>query len=356
MRLGIISNTVYNSRYRRTWKSWLEPSDRARKVAHYDIMEYRSTPLENGYSPAELLMGRKLRTTLPIAPENLNPKLVDSQALKRKEGRRRKDMKSRYDRRCGATDMEELSEGDTVWITDMRTWGIVKQKASTPRSYMVDTPVGTLRRNRFHLRKGVTVQYPADPSTPTFSSLKKGDVLRTCKKTCTYVFPRDAAERDLGCTGTNCTIDESLLNFRGRCGFKQYIPNKPAKYGIKVFVLADSATYYFLTGKIYIGKDSNYDPNFSVPTNVVLELVKPIENTNRNITTDNWYTSYELAMELKKRNITLATALTVSAPHVYTKAVRLLPLQMCQSTVWLLAFAGGIRLLELEEHELMEFV
>ncbi|UYV69132.1 K02A2.6-like [Cordylochernes scorpioides] len=133
------------------------------------LLEYRSTPLENGYSPAELLMGRKLRTTLPIAPENLNPKLVDSQTLKRKEGRRRKDMKSRYDRRCGATDMEELSEGDTVWITDMRTWGIVKKKASTPRSYMVDTPVGTLRRNRFHLRKGVTVQYPADPSTPTFS-------------------------------------------------------------------------------------------------------------------------------------------------------------------------------------------
>ncbi|UYV80893.1 hypothetical protein LAZ67_19002112 [Cordylochernes scorpioides] len=75
------------------------------------LLEYRSTSLENGYSPAELLMGRKLRTTLPIAPENLNPKLVDSQTLKRKEGRRRKDMKSRYDRRCGATDMEELSEG-----------------------------------------------------------------------------------------------------------------------------------------------------------------------------------------------------------------------------------------------------
>ncbi|UYV77733.1 K02A2.6-like [Cordylochernes scorpioides] len=133
------------------------------------LLEYRSTPLENGYSPAELLMGRKLRTTLPIAPENLNPRLVDSQNLKRKEERRRKDMKSRYDRRCGARDMEELSEGDTVWITDMRIWGIIKQKASTPRSYMVDTPVGTIRRNRFHLRKGDAVQYPDDPSTPTFS-------------------------------------------------------------------------------------------------------------------------------------------------------------------------------------------
>ncbi|UYV64585.1 K02A2.6-like [Cordylochernes scorpioides] len=116
------------------------------------LLEYRSTPLENGYSPAELLMGRKLRTTLPIAPENLNPRLVDSQTLKRKEGRRRKDIKSRYDRRCGAWDMDELSEGDTVWITDVRIWGIVKQKASTPRSYMVDTPIGTVRQNRFHLR------------------------------------------------------------------------------------------------------------------------------------------------------------------------------------------------------------
>ncbi|UYV77093.1 K02A2.6-like [Cordylochernes scorpioides] len=154
------------------------------------LLEYRSTPLENGYSPAELLMGRKLRTTLPIAPENLNPRLVDSQTLKRKEGRRRKDMKSRYDRRCGATDMEELSEGDTVWITDMRTWGIVKQKASTPRSYMVDTPVGTLRRNRFHLRKGVTVQYPADPSTPTFS----GEELVENEKTPVVDYPSNDSE------------------------------------------------------------------------------------------------------------------------------------------------------------------
>ncbi|UYV75192.1 K02A2.6-like, partial [Cordylochernes scorpioides] len=154
------------------------------------LLEYRSTPLENGYSPAELLMGRKLRTTLPIAPENLNPRLVDSQTLKRKEGRRRKDMKSRYDRRCGATDMEELSEGDTVWITDMRTWGIVKKKASTPRSYMVDTPVGTLRRNRFHLRKGYAVQYPADPSTPTFS----GEELVENEKTPVVDYPSNDSE------------------------------------------------------------------------------------------------------------------------------------------------------------------
>ncbi|UYV69222.1 K02A2.6-like [Cordylochernes scorpioides] len=135
------------------------------------LLEYRSTPLENGYSPAELLMGSKLRTTLPIAPENLNPRLVDSQTLKRKEGRRRKDMKSRYDRRCGATDMEELSE------------------------------VGTLRRNRFHLRKGYTVQYPADPSTPTFS----GEELVENEKTPVVDYPSNDSEDGQIRTRT-CTV------------------------------------------------------------------------------------------------------------------------------------------------------
>ncbi|UYV80370.1 K02A2.6-like [Cordylochernes scorpioides] len=124
------------------------------------LLEYRSTPLENGYSPAKLLMGRKLRTTLPNAPETLNPRLVDSQTLKRKEGRRIKDMKSRYDRRCEATDMEELSE------------------------------VGTVRRNRFHLRKGDTVQYPADPSTPTFS----GEELVENEKTPVVDYPSSNSE------------------------------------------------------------------------------------------------------------------------------------------------------------------
>ena len=35
------------------------------------LLSYRSTPLENGYTPAEPLMGRKLHSTLPLAPEKL---------------------------------------------------------------------------------------------------------------------------------------------------------------------------------------------------------------------------------------------------------------------------------------------
>ena len=35
--------------------------------------------------------------------------------------------------------------------------------------------------------------------------------------------------------GTDVTVDEQLVPFRGRCPFRQYIPSKPAKYGIKVW-------------------------------------------------------------------------------------------------------------------------
>ena len=41
------------------------------------LLAYRSTPLKNGYSPAELLMCRRLRTTVPVVPELLQPKMPD---------------------------------------------------------------------------------------------------------------------------------------------------------------------------------------------------------------------------------------------------------------------------------------
>ena len=41
------------------------------------LMEYRATPIRNGYSPAELRMGRKIKTILPTERGNLKPKLAN---------------------------------------------------------------------------------------------------------------------------------------------------------------------------------------------------------------------------------------------------------------------------------------
>jgi hypothetical protein len=35
------------------------------------------------------------------------------------------------------------------------------------------------------------------------------------------------------------SIDEAMIGFSGRLGFKQYVPLKPTKRGIKVWVRAD---------------------------------------------------------------------------------------------------------------------
>ena len=107
--------------------------------------------------------------------------------------------------------------------------------------------------------------------------------------------------------GPDCTVEESLLGFRGRCSFKQYITNKPSKYGIKIFVLADNQTSYSVKS-IYAGKgtfSSEMDSILPMPTKVVLNLADCIAKTSRNITTDNYYTSITLAKELQNQGLAL---------------------------------------------------
>ena len=46
------------------------------------LLAYRSTPLSNGYSPAELLMGRRLRNTVPMFQSQLTPDWPDLAVIK----------------------------------------------------------------------------------------------------------------------------------------------------------------------------------------------------------------------------------------------------------------------------------
>jgi len=55
--------------------------------------------------------------------------------------------------------------------------------------------------------------------------------------------------------GKNITVDEGLVKFNGRLSFKQYIPMKPDKFGIKVWLLADADTYYVPHFQVYLGKN-----------------------------------------------------------------------------------------------------
>ena len=69
------------------------------------------------------------------------------------------------------------------------------------------------------------------------------------------------------------SIDETMIGFRGRFGSRQYMPQKPTKWGIKAFTMADSANGYLLDAIIYTGADTlgneNSYSSFPKPAQVV---------------------------------------------------------------------------------------
>uniref|UniRef100_A0A0L8H3T2 PiggyBac transposable element-derived protein domain-containing protein n=1 Tax=Octopus bimaculoides TaxID=37653 RepID=A0A0L8H3T2_OCTBM len=54
----------------------------------------------------------------------------------------------------------------------------------------------------------------------------------------------------------NVSEDEMLAAFRGHCLFRIYMPCKPVKYGIKIFILADAKTFYLSRMEVYLGRQA----------------------------------------------------------------------------------------------------
>ena len=130
-----------------TVKNLLKKSD----DPYLALLIYRSTPLPNSnYSPAELLMSRKLRTNLPILNHDLKPKVPNYSKLKARECSKKEQLMKNFDLRHKAQTLTPLQEGAAVWIPDHNCVGKVINNVG-PRSYQVETKFGTLRRNRHHL-------------------------------------------------------------------------------------------------------------------------------------------------------------------------------------------------------------
>lgn len=103
--------------------------------------------------------------------------------------------------------------------------------------------------------------------------------------------------------GPNVTVDEQLMPFRGRCPFRQYIPSKPAKYGIKIWAACDAASSYAWNLQVYTGKRNGGAPEKNQGMRVVLDMTQGL--SGHNITCDNFFTSHQLGQELLKRKLTM---------------------------------------------------
>jgi len=75
----------------------------------------------------------------------------------------------------------------------------------------------------------------------------------------------------------NMSVDERMVRKKGRYSFRQYIRDKPTKWGMKLWVLADSITGYTYDFDVYLGK-STESSVFGLAYDVVFRLAKSIMN------------------------------------------------------------------------------
>ena len=141
-------------RHVQTVKKCMYKCDHSGQDIELALLSLRSTPLDSHLpSPAELLNGRKYRTTLPSINRNCS---YNNEDIRGQLKTRQQISKKYYDEH--SHDKSELTENQPVRIRNQETkrWepAYVIKKAETPRSFIIQRCAGgvPLRRNRQHIR------------------------------------------------------------------------------------------------------------------------------------------------------------------------------------------------------------
>ena len=95
-------------------------------------------------------MGRWLQSTLPQSNNSFLPAWSYLEKFREQDHKFKREQERQYNKCHRTQQLPELPNDTAVWITtDSETErGTVRSPAGTPRSYQVDTPTGTIRRNR----------------------------------------------------------------------------------------------------------------------------------------------------------------------------------------------------------------
>ena len=97
------------------------------------------------------------------------------------------------------------------------------------------------------------------------------------------------------------SIDESMIPYRGLHSARQFIRNKPIRFGYKVWMLCGSTGFPY-NFEIYCGKQS--DRKTPLGQYVVDKMLTPITNKNCHVVFfDNFFTSYQLMSDLASKGI-----------------------------------------------------
>ena len=165
-RNGLAEKTV------QTVKTILEKAKRDGKDPYLAILEQCNTPVDNYKSPAQLSMGRRLRSILPSTTNHLLP---ETPRNTEKTSQKQEQQKAYHDRSAIALPL--LKTGEQVRFHRDDEWEPARiiEVSNTHRSYILETPDGAVyRRNRVHLHndKSAPAQQPAITAEPTSNEQK----------------------------------------------------------------------------------------------------------------------------------------------------------------------------------------
>ncbi|XP_033730104.1 uncharacterized protein K02A2.6-like [Pecten maximus] len=198
------------------------------KDSYLALLAYRATPLRCGHSPAELLMGRKIRTTLPENPNNLEPKWPDLTDFRAKEREHRVLQKQNFDRSQRAKERPPLRSGDMVWVSGPGGGysGTIREPVSD-RSFLVNGPSGTVRRNRRHLMLEPENLEPDEPEG-MHNFPNEQTVLKSFAKNCSSQMvvgtPGKPVSVSVSSPNVSKTVEPSVV--RTRSGRVSKVPQK----------------------------------------------------------------------------------------------------------------------------------
>ena len=98
----------------KTVKSLLEKEE----DPYVALLVYCTTLLQIGFSPAELLMSRKLRTMIPITRRLCKPQVPNEKVVRERDENRKKQQKYNFHTHHGVRPLQALNPGSRVWITE----------------------------------------------------------------------------------------------------------------------------------------------------------------------------------------------------------------------------------------------
>ena len=98
--------------------------------------------------------------------------------------------------------------------------------------------------------------------------------------------------RDAYQSAREVSIDESMIKSQGRTPGRHFIRNKPIRFSLKVYMLAEAKTGYVIN--IDLAQADNTVPAGQKIMNTVMTICTPYHDLGYHLYMDNWYTSFEL--------------------------------------------------------------